>query len=152
MINRKWSVSIPLYILFYYGFQNEWYVYRLPLMDTLQEWGIALYRVAAGFAGCALFLFLTKLLNNNGKLSFLSGVGRATLALYVLQSPVFRFSSEYHIFTDNYCLAIIESLILMYVLYGAYLVIRRIPLVAPLFLGESSHHHKRLSSPQTDTF
>ena len=142
-INWKWIVSLPLYLLLFHGFQADWYVYRLPLLESVNDCCVVFYRFMVGVIGCALFLFMVKILSCESRkksLSFLARLGKATLALYILQSFVFRFYAELKESmppVNSYPIAIILTFIILYVLYGLYILIRKIPGVSLVLLGES---------------
>ncbi len=137
-INWKWGIFLPLFVLLFIGFQPTWYVYRIPLINNIEEMGIAIYRLIAAIVGCGLFIFTTKLLHKHIQLPILQNIGKATLPLYVLQCIIFYFNSQLleYLPITNYAAAIIASLLLMFGLYYFYLLSRRIPGISLLFYGE----------------
>lgn len=141
-INWKLGVSCSgLYLIGFAFFQSDWYVYLHPLAFRLDSLLIDLFRSGVALAGCCMALWASKYIHRwIGKYHIIQNIGKATLALYVLQTPFFYKSktlAEYLPVHMNYLDAAGLSICLLLVLYGIYLTSRRIPVISQLLYGES---------------
>lgn len=140
-IDAWWLLSLPIYAVAYYYFEATWYVYLIPPSFSWHDFGINAYRTLSACVGCALFLCLVKYMAPYlGKCRIVLGIGRATLAIYLVQSLCFivivicREQIGCQLGTID---CIIASLVLLLLIYGFYYLTRRVRIIAFLFYGES---------------
>lgn len=130
-----------LYLIGFAFFQSDWYVYVRPLAFQIDSLLIELFRSGVALAGCCMALWACKYIHRwVGKYRIIQNIGKATLALYVLQTPFFDKSktlSNYLPEQMGYLDAACLSLGLVLALYGIYLASRRIPIISQLLYGES---------------
>lgn len=136
-INIKWIVFIPLFLPMYFIFQPTWYVYRLSLGFDINSILINLFRTLTAIIGCGAFLWIAKYLYPViSKYTITKNMGQATMAVYVLQTLFFEKIHCDFLKTSHYGYALLQSILLLLLLYFIYLVTRRIPLVSLLMYGE----------------
>lgn len=146
-INWKWILFPALYIIAFYFFQPDWYVYRKPLTFDIDCLLIDIYRTAAAIVGCGTVLWASKHIHSFiGKYAIVQKVGQTTLAIYVLQSLFFLYFqlfAQYLPQSLGYPEAILLSLVILGALYLIYLTTKHIPLVALLMYGEWSRKENK---------
>lgn len=140
---RAWHLlALPVFAVAYIYFEPTWYVYREPLSFSWHALGVDAFRTLAAVAGCVLFLRLAKYVAPwLGKSRIVLGIGRATLAIYLLQCLCFDAIAtrcgewiRFRLGTPG-CIA--AALALLLAIYGFYSLTRRMGPVAFLLYGES---------------
>ena len=139
-IDKKWLIFPILYIAAYYLFQPGWYVYRCPLTFDVNNILVDTYRTLAAICGCGTAMWAGKYIHPFiGKYSIIQNIGRATLAIYVLQTLFFlqyKLIASYFPQSPGYIGNIILSCIILAALYLIYITTRRIPIAGALLYGE----------------
>lgn len=139
-ITRKWSLFLPLFLVAYIFFEPHWSIYTAPLRFNLHSLIIHIIRSAAAIVACGAFLWLAHLLSPLSKYPIVSRIGQSTLALYVLQTYAFIILRHMQLHEQaasmGHAVAIITALLLLFGLYYAYRISRKIPGVAQFFYGE----------------
>lgn len=134
---RLGGILIILYIISFFVFNEEWYVYRTPLNLSIERFEIHLIRTIAAIAGCGAFLCIIKQIPLIDKSNLVQKIGKSTLAIYILQSIIFGLLRPYIPDGLGYVEAIIISLLLLIGLFYFYLITRKIPIFSLLAYGES---------------
>lgn len=130
-------VSLIVYAAIFCIYDDTWYVYRTPwsaLDAPAVVYQIYAVRFIGALAGSLLFLTVAKRLERFINWPLLLEIGRATMAIYILQSFVWEFVKA-----QDHTMNTIESLFVgiaaLIVCYSFYLVARRSHLLARLFFG-----------------
>ncbi|MBQ2379044.1 MAG: acyltransferase family protein [Akkermansia sp.] len=139
-INWKWCAFLLPFVFLYCFFHSTWYVYLTPLKFNIKSFLIDLYRTLTAIAGSGVFLWLCKYVHRFiGKYSVVKNIGKATLALYVLQTVFF---CKYEIIAPwlykgvSYMGAFILSILLLGGFYASYAVISKVPFASLLLFGD----------------
>ncbi len=135
-IGGCWWLFLPAAAAAIYCFHDSWYMYLTPLRcdaNALYAW---LARLTCAACCGAAFLGILKLCRLE-HLSGLVGIGRHTMALYVLQALFFKAICMLGLnFPMNTAMACLCGLVITSALYGIYLSTRKIKFITFLLYGE----------------
>lgn len=134
-INTRWYWALPAAILFYFTYQDTWYIYLSPLSISPESAGIALFRIAAALAAGSVFLAL---MHQCPATLHIAKIGTSTLGIYVIQCILCNLVSRFSFppFTSQVWFMLPLSLLVFFLCYWAYLLTRKIPLVGMLVYGD----------------
>ena len=140
-IDRKWIIFPILYVAACCLFHPHWYVYRCSLGFNFIQLMVDILRTLAAIVGCGTALWAGKYLHSLiGEYSITQNIGRATLAIYVLQTLFFaaacKWLTKYLPQTLGHMEGIILSIVILAMLYLIYIATRCIPIVSILMYGE----------------
>lgn len=141
-IRKKFVVLLILIIPFAIYVPKQIFVYITPLDFSFSALAYDATRTGIALMLCFGFLGMALCIQKLGRYNLLQGIGRSTLALYVLQSMFFAavkvFKPHYANTLSDTCVFVL-ALILLLFLYMLYSIIRRISLVSLLLFGEGTH-------------
>ena len=146
--------DLAFFVVLFIFFQPTWYVYRAPLIFNESSFFINFFRTLSAIAGCGVFLCICKYLHYYlDKYTTILHIGQATLALYVLQTMLFFKYEEISLFLPEittYSRAFILSLVILFVLYVIYCIMRKIPFIAWFLFGEKIKRLDKVNSSVED--
>lgn len=140
-IDRKWIIFPVLYVAAFCLFRPHWYVYCCSLGFDLNRLIVDILRTLAAIVGCGTALWAGKYLHSLiGEYAITQNLGRATLAIYVLQTLFFaaacKWLTKYLPQPLGHMECMILSLVILAMLYLIYIATRCIPIVSILMYGE----------------
>lgn len=131
--------ALPLFLMLIPLFPGEWLVYKTPFRFTPYAIGVDVVRTAVALVGCCACLTCCRYLVAFSRNRCVLAVGKATLALYLLQSLFLERSPniwQWLPAVDSLYLSPLYALLILCLLYAVYWLSRRLPYVGPLMYGE----------------
>lgn len=135
-----------LYLVMYYIFDENMYIYASGFSILGKEWGeqiyINLFRTIIGLTGSILVVYIFRKLHTvwgeriNTTLSY---IGRQSLGVYVLSSNYFLYLNSLLVKKEegiNYIKPIVETIIIVTAALGIIKIMAKIPYLGKILLGE----------------
>ena len=138
-LSGYWFLFLPASVMAYFLFLPGDYVYHTPLAPDIMSIRTTLLRTLYAMAGCGAFLVLMRMGRHLGHLRAVQRVGRATLALYVLQAFLFEpafVDWEKAGLKPGVPACVLLALAILIFCYLLYAVTGRSRLFSQLFYGE----------------
>ena len=132
------------YIVLIFFFDRDSFIYTsgytiLGKERALMQAGIDLYRMIIGFVGCTSIILATRALMNKGLLQtvtpLLSKLGYNSLGIYIISLYIDVSLLRLPLYTSNYILLTIESVIVLCISYFLTLFLQHFKTTNKLFLG-----------------
>lgn len=139
VINRYWLVALPLFLILIPLFPGDWLVYKTPFRFTFYAIGVDIVRSLVALLGCCACLACCKYISQIANFCLVLNIGKATLALYLLQSLFMEKMPHlwsWLPFSSCLYMSPICALFVLLILYAFYCLTHRIPYIGPMMYGE----------------